>query len=609
MTDTAANEAASNSSARCYEASKSGGTAANPWLVTDGVEITHGQLHDRIGSVGALLKQRGIPVRSRIIIATSDDKEAAMLFIALICHGITAVNLDANTGPERAAALIVKSEPALLIVDSDLKQRWSLAAMAIPLLEITSEKTSGVIGRLLGRSPQGGLLAELAALDPVPPPASIPADTIAYIMFTSGTTSRPKGVCISHRALFSHLETLAKLYEYTPRSRILNPLMLSHADGMIQGPVMAFFTGATVHRPMPFEVATVSSLLDAVYQARITHMIAVPTMLALMLRLGRDQRDSFQGGDFRLMVSCGAQLESTLQIEFVDTFGVTLMNVYGLTETTVGGVFARTDNETGTPGGIGQPVDCELRIVNDAGHEVQRGEAGELIIRGELLMSGYFDEPDLTAAALRDGWLHTGDIALLGDDQNYRICGRRKNIVVRGGYNIHPEEITEVLQRHPNVTETVTFGRPDRVWGETVVSLIVAHDVEVPELHQYCSVQLEPMKLPDRIIIVPRLPRGRSGKVLLDEARALADDAETVAAMGQSAEEIEDRVLDVAARCFKQPRNALRLTDSPDDITGWDSLAHMEFVVAIEAEFGIVFSARDIMGLTRLDKVLPLVKP
>lgn len=611
MIDTANNDASATGSSS-YAALKTDSAANTPWLVTNKVRITHGQLHDRIGRVGALLQKRGIAVGSRIVIATSNDTEAAMLFIALICHGVTAVNLDTDTGPERAAALIAKAEPVMLIADSDLVQRWSLAAMAAPVLEITSAATtSGVLGRLLGKSSQDGLQAELAALDPVAPPASIPAETIAYILFTSGTTNQPKGVCISHRALFSHLETLAKLYGYEPHSRILNPLMLSHADGMIQGPVIAFFTCATVYRPMAFEIATVSALLDAVYQLRITHMIAVPTMLALMLRLGHDQRDSFEGGDFRLIVSCGAQLECALQTAFVDTYRVTLMNVYGLTETTVGGIFARTDDATGAPGSIGRPVDCELRIVDDAGNEVPVGEAGELTIRGEMLMSGYFDEPALTAVALRDGWLYTGDIARLGGDGNYRICGRKKKIVIRGGYNIHPEEITEVLQRHPNVTEAVTFGQPDPVWGETVVALVVAHDVEVPELYQYCAEHLEPRKLPARTVIVPELPRGRSGKVLLDAASKMVATAETPrgTTAGGSTTAIEDRLLDVAARCFKEPRDALRLTSSPADITGWDSLAHMEFVVAIEAEFGIVLSALDIMGLTRLDKALPLVQP
>ncbi|MCV7167435.1 AMP-binding protein [Mycobacterium stomatepiae] len=248
--------------------------------------------------------------------------------------------------------------------------------------------------------------------------------------------------------------------------------------------------------------------------------------------------------------------------------------------------------------------------MDDAGHEVPPGAAGELTVRGKMLMSGYFDEPALTATALRDGWLHTGDIARLGSDGNYRICGRKKNIVIRGGYNIHPEEITEVLQMHPSVTEAVSFGRLDPIWGETLVALVVARDVAVSELHEYCAMHLEPRKLPTRIVIVPKLPRGRSGKVLLDQASTMVAAAEVShsASAGGSTGAIEDRLLDVAARCFKQPRAALRLTSSPEDISGWDSLAHMEFVVAIEAEFGIELSARDIMGLTRLDKALPLVQ-
>lgn len=590
---------------RCYHALGAENVRNTPWLVTGSTSLSHGQLQERIGRIGALLHRRGIGLGARVVIASRDDAESAQLFIALVCHGVTAINLDADTGEERAAALIAKADPALLIVDRDIAQRWSLAAQPRPCLEIGKPAAAGLLGKLMGKAVAAeGLHAEIASLAPLAPPQDIPPETLAYILFTSGTTQQPKGVCISHRALFSHLHTLARHYGYSPQSRILNTLMLSHADGMIQGPVMAFFTQAAVYRPMRFEVTTVAELLDAVYQLRITHMIAVPTMLSLMLRLGQEQRDAFRGGDFRLMVSCGAQLESALQSALVDMFSVPLVNVYGLTETVVGGVFAGPDADSGQPGSIGRPLDCELCIVDSEGQPLPPGEAGELLMRGDLLMSGYFGEPALTEAVLRDGWLRTGDIARRDEAGNFRICGRAKNIIIRGGYNIHPEEIAEVLQRHPQVSEAIAFGLPDPVWGETVAALVVAPvSLDITALQDFCATQLEPRKLPSHLQQVAALPRGRSGKVLLEEAKAMLGKS-SPEAVQLSRDAVAERLLQVAARCFKLPPERLSLTSTPADIVGWDSLAHMELVVAIEEEFGVQLSARDIMALNRIDKAL-----
>lgn len=601
-----------SAAARCYRAGADERHQQSPWLVSAQRRISHAQLHEHIGRMGGLLQARGIGIGDRVVVASHDDVEAARLFIALICHGVTVINLDPDTGAERAAALVARADPSLLILDRGIVTRWQAERLGRALLEIVPAATGGMLGRLMGRAaPAAGLLAELERQTPVAPPAQLPPETLAYILFTSGTTQQPKGVCISHRALFAHLETLSRHFGYDSDSRILNTLMLSHADGMIQGPVIAFFNQASLFRPLRFEVTTISELLDAVYQLRITHMIAVPTMLALMLRLGTEQRDAFRGGDFRLLVSCGAQLEAALHTGFTEAFRVPLVNVYGLTETVVGGVFAGPDAASGRPGSIGLPRDCELRIVDAEGRDLPPGATGELLLRGALLMSGYFGEPALTAEVLREGWFHTGDFASQEPDGLFQIRGRLKNVIIRGGYNIHPEEITEVLQRHPQVKEAVTFGLPDPVWGEVVAALVVADDeVDEAALQEWCAGRLEPRKQPSRLQRVPALPRGRSGKVVLEEARALlAAVAAAPAGAAREDGELAERLLDVAARSFRVPRERISLASTPADVPGWDSLAHMEFVVALEEAFGIRLSPMDIMALNRLDKALRWLQP
>lgn len=598
--------------AACYQSIANRGLVAQPWLVTESGTVTFGQLRARIDAVTALLQGQGIAVGDRVVIATRDDAEAAQLFVALICNGVTAVNLDPDAGPDRAQSLIAKATPRLIIIDRDLLARWPGVRAAGPVVEIVpAARSTGVFGKLMTQKPKReGLHALLEQQTPQAPPAGIDPETLAYILFTSGTTDQPKGVSISHRALFAHLATLSRRYNYTPTSRILNTLMLSHADGMIQGPVIAFFNAIPVYRPLRFEVTTINLLLDSIYQLRITHLIAVPTMLSLILRLGLDQRDAFQGGDFKLLVSCGAQLEPKLWEDFERTFQVSLVNVYGLTETVVGGVFSGPDAMSRQPGSIGVPEDCELRLADRDGKTVADGEHGELLMRGELLMSGYFDAPQMTAEVLNDGWFRTGDIARRDEAGRFWITGRAKNIIIRGGYNIHPEEITEVLQRHPAVTEAVTLGVKDLDWGETVIAVVAADAaVSDTELLTHCAANLEPRKVPGRIQRVAALPRGRSGKVVLEQVRALLAQAPMTRgdANGPSADDSE-RLLKLAASCFKTSVDTITLASRPRDVPGWDSLAHLELVCALEKEFDLRLSSRDIMSLDRLDKALGLIQ-
>ncbi len=413
----------------CYLAIREPALASKPWLMTDRRTVSFGELAARIESIAALLRAMQVAPGERVVVASRDDAESALLFVALICNGIAAVNLDPDTSAERAQSLIKSAAPAIVVADRELSAKWSLASMPARLIDLVASSAGAgkLLGKLFGKVAQPeGLHALLTELAPIAPPAHLAADTLAYILFTSGTTDQPKGVCISHRALFAHLSTLSKRYGYEDASRILNTLMLSHADGMIQGPVIGFYNQATVYRPMQFQVTAVEPLLDAIYRLRITHMVAVPTMLALILRLGLEQRDAFQGGDFRLLISCGAQLDSTLWEDFESTFRTPLVNVYGLTETVVGGVFSGPSLPSRMPGSIGMPEDCELRVVAADGSPVAPGDAGELWMRGDLLMSGYFGAPDLTAEVLRDGWFSTGDVARQDEQGRYWIVGRAK---------------------------------------------------------------------------------------------------------------------------------------------------------------------------------------
>lgn len=581
-----------------------------PFITTSMNRISYGEVTVIIRKLASLYRSWGLVPGDRLVFSTKDDIHASILFLSLLCNGITAVFLDPETKPLRANHLLEVSRPKAVILDSDLQDSWDVSGVET-VLGIDIKRRAGILRRLFA--------TETVAADATYPlvlgrfeagelPAQIDPESDAYILFTSGTTNAPKGVRISHRALCAHLGTLGKVYGYTSEARILNILLLSHADGIIQGPVVTFFTTAELFTPFRFAISKITDLLDAVYHHRISHFICVPTMLALILRFAAEEKDAFATDSFRLIGSCGAQLEPELWQGFETNFGVRIINVYGLTETVVGGIFAGPDAESHVLGSIGKPVDCEARIVDENGLDVFLGEAGELWLRGDNIMSGYFDAPAATAEVFSGEWFKTGDIARCDCGGIYRIIGRKKEIIISGGVNIHPEEITEVLNKHPQITEAVTFGLSDQDWGEKVVSAVVVRDQSVSEeeLIRFCRANLEEVKVPDTIAILESLPRGRSGKVEIKVLKERFLHSEKVVA--DASQHLEERIVGLAAQCFKVSPESLSIGNTVDTTTGWDSLSHLELIVTLEEAFSLQFAPADIMQMDSLEAVVSTVR-
>jgi len=575
--------------------------------------LSYGETCARIRKIAGLLERWGLRPGARVLLASREDRSTSVLFLALLRCGMATVLLDPDTGPDRARRLIDVSGPDAFMVEQERVAAWGLAGGA-RVLALGPETAPGILEGLFrprrdgdGRFP--GCLREWA---PGALPETLDPDLDAYVLFTSGTTLEPKGVRISHRALFSHLETLSRVYGYRPESCIFNNLILSHADGSIQGPVAAFANGLPVVRPFPFQIQTMEEMLDALYRHRATHLIAVPTMLALLERYCAGRREAFRTRDFKLVVSCGAPLETELWRQFETTFGVPVVNVYGLTETVAGGLFAGPEPATRRHGTVGRPVDCEARIVAPGGGVCGPEQPGEVQLRGPMVMAGYLNAPEATAEVLSpDGWFRTGDLGLREPDGCYRILGRIKALIIRGGFNVHPEEVTEVLQAHPGVAEAVTFGLPDPVWGEQVVSAVaVVPGAELDEagLISHARAGLEAQKVPSRIVFLPALPRGRSGKVALEEAAAMARAAlQEDGGSGGRPDSVRAGVLAEASRCFRIPPDALGLETSAAACPEWDSMAHLEFVAGLEARFGVLMRPDDIMAIGTLGDAVRIV--
>ncbi|GAB4040287.1 AMP-binding protein [Spirosoma gilvum] len=577
------------------------------FVETTNYRITYAQLSERIRKAATLFQQYGLAEGDRIVVSIADEQETILTFMALLANGLTAILLDPETKTSRTESILQMAQPKGVIADADFFDRVPTASVLPLAVSVKPEqpKKGQLFRKLLGQSTpatdSGTYPTLLQALPVGALPRQIDPETVAYILFTSGTTSDMKGVQITHQGLFSHLHTLSQVYGLTSESRILNNLLLYHADGIIQGPVLAAYQASVCVRPFAFEINRIGELLDAVYKYRITHFVAVPTMLALIQRFADGYEDSFRTSDFQFIISVSSHLEEALWRAFSERYGVRIVNVYGLTETVAGGLFSGPSDGGYRIGTVGKPVDMDARIVDEAGREVPDGEAGELLLRGNNVMKGYLHNEAATAAVLQQGWLRTGDIATRSTDGFYQITGRLKNIIVSGGVNIHPEEVTEILNTHPDVVESISFGITDEVFGERLISCVVPRSgSELTELMltAFCRDHLEERKIPSAIYQFDSLPKGPSGKVQLSAMRDVVHQlGNRAATFGPDYAKL---VMDAASQAFKVPISALKPTDTSRTIAGWDSMAHLDFVIRLEKTLGVEFDTAEIMVMNSL---------
>ncbi len=598
-----------------------------PFLVADVQTLTYPAMADIARRLATLFRERGLRCGDRGVIASFDDVVVASLFLGMLASGITAVVLDPDASEAELRVLLAASDASILFLDDEVLARLRREDRAdqeqdvvlVVAIRQARDSAEGPEGRHATHTvgPNAIYPDLLDRLVPAPTlPSDVPAATTAYILFTSGTTSTPKGVMVSHSALYACFETMCRQFGYTESSRILNVLPMFHADGLCEGAAMAYFCGATLHRPMRFAVQRITPLLETIAREGITHFHAVPTMLALIERGMEEQTMPFAGPHFRHVISSGGPLPEDLWRRFESRFGVRITNVYGLTEAARELLYCGPDEETRRVGTNGKPVGCEARIVDDDGNMVATGQVGELLFRAENFMTGYLDAPEETAALLRDGWLYTGDLAVRDADGFYTITGRKKNVIISGGINVYPEDVSRAIARMPGIVDAVTLGVADETWGERVVSCVVTARPGAPTAEQvieHCRAHMAREKVPSQVLILEQLPRGPSGKVALPEVRSLvaarlaAAEAQVSDAIAWSPEQVSERVMQLAAQSFKTTLSELTLDSEAESTPGWSSLAHMDFLLGIESTFGLKLSPADMLSIISLGDAIDLV--
>ena len=342
-----------------------------------------------------------------------------------------------------------------------------------------------------------------------------PTDT-AVTIYTSGTTGSPKGVMLTHRNLIANALGGAGGEELAPRSEEtqLAILPLAHSFGLLVSNV-AYLSGATIVMHPRFETGAV---LSAIERYRVGSFAGVPAMFVALLY--SPDADKYDASSLQYCVSGSAPLPVAILEAFEQKFGCSILEGYGLTEASA----ALTGHSRDIPrkaGSVGKPLTgVELLIVDENDQPVAVGEVGEVIARGPNVMQGYYNMPDATQSAMRNGWLHTGDMGRFDEDGYLYIVERKKDLIIRGGFNIYPHDVEEVINRHPAVIESAVIGIPSERMGEEVKAFVVTSaPVDAEELKAFCRAALANYKTPSEIEFIDALPRNPVGKIDKKELR------------------------------------------------------------------------------------------
>ncbi len=371
----------------------------------------------------------------------------------------------------------------------------------------------------------GGFEQLLGGAEPVPDVTDRADDDPAVIIYTSGTTGTPKGATLTHANISAGARVGQELVRADENGVAVATLPLFHVFGMNSVMNVALRSRGLLTLIPRFDPG---KALEVIERDKATTFAGVPTMYTAMLH--HPDRERFDVSSLDLCVSGGSALPVEVLHGFDEAFGAKVLEGYGLSETTGMASFNLPDRER-KPGSIGLPVGgTEIKVVDDDDREVPQGEPGEVVMRGPFVMKGYWNRDDATEEVMRGGWFHTGDIATMDEDGYFFIVDRKKDLIIRGGYNVYPREVEEVLYSHPAVREAAVVGMPHEQLGEEVaaaVALKEGQEATPEELRDFMKQQVAAYKYPRAIWIVDELPKGPTGKILKREIEVPATVAGT----------------------------------------------------------------------------------
>ena len=463
---------------------RAGEDPAGPAVADSTTSLTNTELLARVQAVGSQLADLGIASGDVVALRLTNRVEFVILLFAAWRLGATITPVNPALTDVEVARQLDDSAAKLLIIEED-----SAGVGDVPILAVTD-------------------LARETTVEVAPVQDT---SALALLIYTSGTTGTPKGVMLDHANLDAMTAMGRDALKIGPDDRCLLILPLFHVNGIVVSILTPLLVGASVVIGDRFNPNT---FFDTIEKNRPTFFSAVPTIYSMLAALPDDVRPDTSSVRFAV---CGAAPASgELLARFENRYGFPLVEGYGLSEATCGSTINPVDGLR-KPGTVGLPFPGqELRVLGEDGHPAPAGENGEVEVCGANVMRGYLGRPDDTAAVINDGWLRTGDVGHLDDDGYLTLVGRSKEMIIRGGENIYPKEIEDVLSGHPAVLEAAVVGAPDEKWGEIVVAFVQARPgamVDVDALKVRCREQLSGYKRPTAIHVLESLPKNTVGKV------------------------------------------------------------------------------------------------
>ena len=569
---------------------------AVPFWIGETDRWSWGDLSERVDAWCGLFDLAELCPGDTVVAVTRDDWSATTLFLAAILDGLVPTVLSPEAGDARVTSVLETTGASLALTDPERASAfWARGAV----LAGRSEDVAAAIQEDIEQTS----LAELLEISPARRPrgTAVGSDR-AYVLFTSGTTGAPKGAMLSHANLAAQLDDIASVLSLGPASRIANGLVLSHTDGLIQGPLLAAWSGATLLRPDRFRVDGISRMLRFLSEHRVTHVIGSPTIYDMIDRFALEG-EGF-GPNIRILLSSAAPLSPALWDRLERRFRAAVVNQYGMTETVAASHFAGPFDGMGARYSIGRPVGCEARLCDpETGAEVEPDGVGELCVRGASVFRGYLGNHEATAQRLRDGWLRTGDLARKLADGSYRIEGRISTAFKSGGFLIQPEEIDDVLLSVPGVRDAKTVGVKDDTFGAIAVSFVVHDDPDdTANLFDHCRAQLESWKVPKKIVPIESIPVLASGKADMQQLRNRA--AQHVRAPSGQPVLSDELVIALLEELFHMDLSTVEDHLGPEAIPGWDSYSHTALILELEERLGIAITAREAQSIETIGDIL-----
>jgi long-chain acyl-CoA synthetase len=470
-----------------------------PAVRMDDLVLTYEQLYDAAARVTSLLTAAGVEPGDRVGLMLPNVPAFPIAFYGALGAGAIVVPMN---------PLLKSREVGYYLGDSGAKVilAWHAAAGE-------AAKGAADAGAQLITVDQPDLSGRLAGIPPQTSWAGAAPEDDAVILYTSGTTGTPKGAQLTHGGLARNARLTAEtLLNNDPDDVMMGCLPLFHVFGLTCGLNATVAAGGTLTLLPRFDPG---KALEIIERDAVTIFEGVPTMYAAMLH--HPGADPSRAASLRLCVSGGAAMPVEILRGFEEKFGCIILEGYGLSETSPVASFNHPD-KVRKPGSVGTPVvGVEMRLVGDNGATVPAGEVGEIAIRGHNVMRGYWGRPEATAEAIPDGWFRTGDLARVDEDGYYFIVDRKKELIIRGGYNVYPREIEEVLHEHPAVAEAAVIGIPHAELGEEVgaaVALKPGAAATPEELRAFAKERVAAYKYPRHVWLVPELPKGPTGKIL-----------------------------------------------------------------------------------------------